>query len=68
MCIGNHFAMTEAQLVLATIAQRYSLRLVAGHPVELQPLVTLRARHGMLMTAHRVDHGAASRNIDCEPR
>ncbi len=53
VCIGNHFAMTEAQLVLATIAQRYSLRLVPGHPVELQPLVTLRARHGMLMTAHR---------------
>jgi len=68
VCIGNNFAMTEAQLVLAMIAQRYRLRLVPGHPVELQPLVTLRARHGMLMTAHRVDHGAASRNIDSEPR
>jgi len=68
VCIGNNFAMTEAQLVLAMIAQRYRLRLVPGHPVELQPLVTLRARHGILMTAHRVDHGAASRNIDSEPR
>jgi cytochrome P450 len=64
VCIGNNFAMTEAQLILATIAQRYRLRLVPGHPVELQPLVTLRARHGMRVSAHRVDHAAASRNID----
>jgi cytochrome P450 len=52
ICIGNAFAMTEAQLVVATIAQRYRLRLIPGHPVELHPLVTLRPRHGMQMTLH----------------
>jgi cytochrome P450 len=51
-CIGNSFAMMEAQLVLATIAQHYSLRLVPGHPVELQVLPTLRPRHGLPMTLH----------------
>jgi len=55
MCIGNNFALTEAQLMLAAIRQHYRLELVPGHRVELQPLVTLRPRHGMLMTARRVD-------------
>jgi cytochrome P450 len=47
MCIGNLFALTEAQIVLATVAQKYRLRVPAHHPVELQPLVTLRCRYGM---------------------
>jgi cytochrome P450 len=46
-CIGNIFALNEAQIVLATVAQRYRLRLVENHPIELQPLVTLRPRHGV---------------------
>jgi cytochrome P450 len=41
--------MTEATVLLATIAQRYRLRLVPGHPVEPRGLITLRARHGMQM-------------------
>ncbi len=49
-CIGNHFAMMEAQLVLATVAQRYSLHLVSGHPVEIQVLLTMRPRSGLPMT------------------
>ena len=49
--------MTEAQLVVATVAQRYRLRLVPGHPVELHPLMTLRPRHGMRMTLHPADDG-----------
>jgi len=49
LCIGSNFALLEAQLVLAMIAQRWDLHLVPGHPVELEPLVTLRPRHGMRM-------------------
>lgn len=41
-CIGNVFAMTEAQLILATIAQRYRLELVSGQVVSPEPLITLR--------------------------
>jgi cytochrome P450 len=51
MCIGSNFAMMEAQLVLATIAQRFRLQLAPDHPVELEPLITLRSRKGMRMTA-----------------
>jgi cytochrome P450 len=50
ICIGAAFAMAEATMLLATIAQRYRLRLVSGHPVEPQGLITLRPRHGMMMT------------------
>ena len=40
----------ELILLVATIAQQWRLRLVPGHPVVPQPLVTLRAKHGMRMT------------------
>jgi cytochrome P450 len=51
-CIGNQFAMMEAQIILAMIAQRFHLRAVPGHPVEPDPILTLRPRHGVLMTLH----------------
>jgi cytochrome P450 len=49
-CIGNQFAMVEAQLVLGTLASRYRLRRVTRHPVEPWPLITLRPRWGIQMT------------------
>ena len=49
ICIGAAFATAEATILLATVAQRYRLRLVPGHSVEPQGLITLRARHGMKM-------------------
>lgn len=52
MCIGSNFAMTEATLILAMIAQRFRLDHVPDHSVELEPLITLRPRHGMLMQLH----------------
>jgi cytochrome P450 len=47
VCIGNSFAMMEARLMLATIAQRYQFRLAPGQTVALDPLITLRPRGGM---------------------
>lgn len=51
-CIGQSFARMEMALIVALIAQTYQLRLVPGHPVVPQPLITLYPRHGMLMTLH----------------
>ncbi len=48
-CIGSNFAMMEAQLILAMIARRYRLKLVDDCPVEPEPLITLRPRHGLRM-------------------
>jgi hypothetical protein len=41
--------------VLAAVAQRYRLRLTPGHPIELQPLITLRPRYGVKVTLESVD-------------
>jgi cytochrome P450 len=51
-CIGNTFAIMESVLLLAVFMQKYRLDLVPGHPVEPEPLVTLRPKHGVLMTVH----------------
>ena len=52
-CIGHQFALIEAQLSVATLAQRYRLQLVKGHRVEAWPLITLRPRYGMPMVIER---------------
>ena len=52
VCIGEQFAWLEGTLALATIARRWRLRLVPGTPVVPQPIVTLRVRGGLPMTAH----------------
>ncbi len=49
-CIGASFAMMEATLLLASIAQKFQLASVPGHPVVLIPSFTLRPKHGMSMT------------------
>ncbi|MFZ0298023.1 MAG: cytochrome P450, partial [Candidatus Sulfotelmatobacter sp.] len=48
-CIGESFAWMEGVLILATLAQRWKLRLLPGHRVEPQPLITLRPKYGMRM-------------------
>jgi cytochrome P450 len=49
-CIGESFAWMELILVVAAIAQQWRLRLVPGHPVVSQPVVTLRTKYGLRMT------------------
>ncbi len=53
VCIGNQFALMEAMLLVATIARRFSLRVVPGHPVVPEPSVTLRLKHGLRVTVSR---------------
>jgi len=54
-CIGQSFALMELALVTAAVAQHFRFRLVPGHPVVPEPLVTLRPKHGirMLVEARR---------------
>jgi cytochrome P450 len=52
-CIGESFAWMELVLLVATIAQRWRLQLVPGHPVVPEPVVTLRTKHGVRMTVHQ---------------
>ena len=42
VCIGNHFAMLEATLMLALIARRWRVALLPGQTLTFKPSVTLR--------------------------
>ena len=48
-CVGESFAWMEGILLLATLAQKWKLKLVPGHRVEPEPLITLRPKYGMKM-------------------
>ncbi|HYQ91012.1 MAG TPA: cytochrome P450 [Candidatus Competibacteraceae bacterium] len=47
ICIGHRFAMVEAVLILATIAQQFHLDWQAEYPVTLLPSITLRPEGGV---------------------
>jgi cytochrome P450 len=51
MCIGQLFALVEGTLVLAMMARAFTFSLVPGQRVEPEPLVTLRPRYGLQVTA-----------------
>ncbi|MGC2562883.1 MAG: cytochrome P450 [Nitrososphaeraceae archaeon] len=48
-CIGESFAWMEGILIIATIAQEWSMRLVPSQRIKLDPAITLRSRYGMKM-------------------
>ncbi len=64
-CIGKSFAMIEARLLLATIAQRVRFTLAPGQRVEPAPRITLGQKHGMRMIAHRRE---VTRGADAGPQ
>jgi cytochrome P450 len=53
ICLGQHFALLEALLVLAEIAQRFRLRLLPGQTIEPMFLGTLRPCADILMAPER---------------
>lgn len=54
VCIGNNFALMEAQLVLATIAQKYRLRLSPDSIIEPEASFTLHPRESVMMTLQKI--------------
>ena len=58
VCIGNGFALMEARLILATVAQRWRMTLEPGQTVVPVQLVTTRPKNGLRMKLERreLDH------------
>ena len=54
ICIGNHFALMEGQLLLAALAQRVRFAAIDARAIEPEPLVTLRPRGGLPMQVARI--------------
>lgn len=53
VCVGASFALMEAALLLATIAQKYRLAVDPTHPVVPLASVTLRPKHGIRVKLQR---------------
>jgi cytochrome P450 len=53
VCVGNHFAMLEAVLALATIAQHARVHPSGDARIELSPSVTLRPKAGVYLAIER---------------
>jgi len=47
ICIGKNFALMEATLLLATIAQKFQLTLQSDQPIVPAPSITLRPKNGI---------------------
>ena len=67
MCIGEGFARMEGELLIATIARRWRFELDAAQEIALQPVVTLRPKHGMRMRAVARQAKRGRRSTDDRP-
>ena len=63
ICIGMPLAEMEARLLLATIVQRFTPRVVPGWPVQPRPRVTLRMAHGMRVRLYRAEALAPAASV-----
>ncbi|RSK33883.1 cytochrome P450 [Hymenobacter metallilatus] len=54
LCIGNHFALTEIQVVLLETLRQFSVAPVAATPVAPVPLITLRPQTGLHLRFERL--------------
>jgi len=69
-CIGSNFSMMESTLIVASVMQRYGLRLDPTRDVKIEASLTLRPKDGLWMTLHRADSRASgvhpvSREVSC---
>ena len=60
VCIGSHFAMMEAILLLATLARRHRLEAAPGEELALTASITLRPRAGTRMVVRAREEVAPS--------
>jgi cytochrome P450 len=53
VCIGEHFAIMEGVLLIATLMQRWKFHLLPHQQIKLWPQITLRPRHSIYFRAER---------------
>ena len=68
MCIGNHFALMEAQIILAMIVREHRLELDPSQPVIVDPVITLRPKRGIFVRRRPSSHAARESSRYPAPR
>ncbi|MCA9634103.1 MAG: cytochrome P450 [Myxococcales bacterium] len=53
VCVGLNFAMLEAVVILSRVIEAFHLELTRNQDIDLMPAVTLRPRHGLLVTPRK---------------
>ena len=46
-CIGQPLAMLEIQTIIVELLRNFKFEVVEDHPIEMDPLISLRAKHGI---------------------
>lgn len=54
MCIGNNFALLEADIILAKVIQQFDFNYIGEAEPEIEPTLTLRVKDGMPMQIRKV--------------
>ena len=52
-CVGETLAWMESMFAISIIASRWRLKLVPGHPIAMEPLISLKPKYGVRMTLER---------------
>lgn len=53
-CIGMNLALMEIKIILSMVLQHYHVFLSPGHKVELDPVMTLRPKHGVSVSIKNI--------------
>ncbi|AGK57627.1 cytochrome P450 family protein [Hyphomicrobium denitrificans 1NES1] len=53
ICIGSHFALMEAAIILSTVGQKYKFTLSPDAVIDIKPQITLPPKYGMPATLER---------------
>ena len=54
ICIARHFAMIQAQLVIASLAQLFNFEYLPNYPLQLSCYVTLKPGKGLIVKGHDI--------------
>ena len=62
VCIGNQFALLEAQIILATIARQFRLTPVDDRPMGIRPMITLNPDRPVMMRVEQLARSHSPRD------
>jgi cytochrome P450 len=66
MCIGNHFALMESQIILAALLARFTFSTVPSYRLRLDPQVVLAPVGGLPLLVHQRVRSSQARHREAQ--